>query len=361
MTDRDPHLWLALSPHGYGHAAMSAPVVAELRRRWPGLRVTIQTSLPRAFLETRFGVFDHVPEIPDFGLKMHSSTDIDIEASAAAYLELHADLPAVIAAEAGRLAVARPDLVLSNVAYVPIAAAAEAGVPMAALSCLNWADLYAHYLSGRPESRRIEAEIRACYGRAAMFLRCTPAQTMTLPNLRDVGVVASGGRRRREKLAENIGLDDSARIGLIAFGGIDHRLALDRWPVLPGWVWLSTLPDTPARADLVPWERSGLPFMDLIPSVDVLVTKPGYGTFTEAGMAGTPVLFVPRPGWPESPHLDDWLARHTRCLAVEPEGLLGDQLALHLQALFSLPEQPVADATGVAEVADLLESLIKPG
>ncbi|TAN60870.1 MAG: hypothetical protein EPN20_13195, partial [Magnetospirillum sp.] len=48
-----PHLWLALSPHGFGHAAMTAPVVTELRRRRPGLRLTIQTGVPRAFLESR--------------------------------------------------------------------------------------------------------------------------------------------------------------------------------------------------------------------------------------------------------------------------------------------------------------------
>lgn len=355
---KDVHLWLALSPHGYGHAAMSAPVVAEMRRRRPGLRLTIQTALPRAFLETRFGAFDHVPEIADFGLKMKSSIHIDVEASAAAYVELHQDLDAVIAVEAERMAKARPDLVLSNVAYVPLAAAAAAGIPAAALSSLNWADMYAHYLSGRPESRRIEDEIRACYGRASVFLRCTPSQTMSLPNLRGVGVLASGGHRRRAELGKILKVDLETRIGLIAFGGIDHSLALERWPVLPGWVWLSSMPDTPDRPDMLRWEKSGMPFMDLIPSVDVVVTKPGYGTFTEAGLAGTPVLYVPRPDWPESPHLDDWLACHTKCRAVQPEDLLTPGLEVLLQELFSQPEQPLAIPDGVAQAVDALEDLL---
>lgn len=358
---QDVHLWLALSPHGYGHAAMSAPVVAEMRNRFPGLRLTIQSALPRAFLETRFGAFDHVPEIADFGLKMKSSIEIDIEASAAAYGELHQDLDAVIAAESKRMALARPNLVLSNVAYVPLAAAAAAGIPAAALSCLNWADMYAHYLSGRPESRRIEDEMRACYGCASVFLRCTPAQTMTLANLHDVGVVASGGQRRRADLAQVLKVGEETRIGLIAFGGIDHSLALEHWPVLPGWVWLSSMIDTPDRPDMLRWEKAGLPFKDLIPSVDVLVTKPGYGTFTEAGLAGTPVLYVPRPNWPESPHLDNWLARHTKCYAAQPEELLSPDLAVLLQKLFSQPEQPLAIPDGVAQAVDALEALLGNG
>lgn len=354
-----PHLWLALSPHGFGHAAMSAPVVAELRRRHPGLRLTIQTSLPAEFLRSAFGDdFTQVADIPDFGFHMRSSVEIDFEASAAAYAALHVDFEAVIEGEARRLAAARPDAVVSNVAYAVLAGAARAGIPCLGFSCLNWADMFAHYLRPMPGAARIEAEIRAAYAAADGFLRCTPAQEMTLPNVVDVGVVARRGRSRRRQIAAALGLKANARIGLIAFGGIDHCLPSDRWPAIPGWAWISALAEVPDRVDMVPWKALGIPFSDLIPSVDVLVTKVGYGAFTEAGISGTPVLFIPRPGWPESPHLDLWLAAHTRCLAAVPESFLDGRLPLLLQELLAQPTAQPATPAGVAQVADRVERLL---
>ncbi|HSV28065.1 MAG TPA: hypothetical protein VLL76_00865 [Candidatus Omnitrophota bacterium] len=351
-----PHLWVALSPHGYGHAAMTAPLVAELRRRRPELRLTIQTALPREFLATRYGEFEQVTDIPDFGFRMRSATDIDLEASADGYAAMHVGFDGLVAREAERLRRAAPDLVLANVPYVTVAAAALVGIPVAAFSSLNWADMYAHYLGHRPEAPLILGQMRESYAKAAMFLRCTPAQTMTLPNLRDIGVVARRGAARRDELAQTVG---TPRIGLIAFGGIDHSLPLEKWPVMEGWTWLSTLADTPERADILTWQSVGMPFADLIPSVDVIVTKPGYGTFTEAGLAGTPVLCVPRPDWPECPHLDNWLAAHVPVLPVSVEELLAD-LPLLLQRLFSLPRPQVAEALGVVEGADALEALLGP-
>lgn len=334
---------------------MTAPVVAELRRRVAGLRVTIQTGVPREYLATRYDGFDHVAEIADFGYRMVSSTGIDLEASAAAYRSLHADFPAIVAGEAARLRAAAPDLVLSNVAYVPLAAAGQAGIPCAAMSSLNWADMYAHYLGDRPEAATILADMRFAYGQAAVFLRCRPAQDMSVGKVRDIGPI---GRRGTDRRGEMVG-GQGPRVGLIAFGGIDHDLPLAQWPELPGWLWLSALRGTPRRPDMLPWQAAGIgSFADLVASVDVVVTKPGYGTFTEAAMAGTAVLFVPRPDWPESPHLDNWLARHTRALPIAAEQLFGPDLPLRLQELFSLPLQPVAVPSGVAEAADILEQLL---
>lgn len=353
-----PHLWLALSPHGYGHAAMTAPLVAELRRRRPGLRLTIQTALPRPFLESRYSNFEYVDHIPDIGFRMTSAVTIDVEASAAFYAGLHADFPAVVAGEAARLAEARPDLVLANVPYVTIAAAAAVGIPVVAYSSINWADMVAHYLGQRPECAAILAEIRDSYAKAAVFLRPIPAQPMSLPNVLDIGPVAQKGEVRREEIRRNLGLKSDGRVGLIAFGGINHHLPLERWPMLEGWFWLSSLADTPSRSDMAPWQASGVSFADLLPSVDVMVTKPGYGTFSEAGLAGVSVLYEPRPDWPESLPLEEWLGRHTRCLASTAAIIAGPELPLLLQTLFSQAVPEVAVATGIAEGADVLEAVL---
>lgn len=350
------HLWVALSPHGYGHAAMTAPVVAELRQRRPGLALTIQSALPRRFLESRYGIdFIHVADIPDFGLRMTSATGIDLDATAADYRRLHADWPAVVEREAERLAAAAPDLVLANVPYVTIAAAARAGIPVAGYSSLEWSGIYTHYLGDRPEAAAIAAQMLAAYNAGDVFLRVTPSMPMKhFTKLRTIGPVARRGLDRRSELRRHLG---GGRVGLVAFGGIDHALDWSRWPRLDGWTWLTTL-DRPDRCDVLGWEAAEMAFADLIASVDVVVTKPGYGTFTEAALAETPVLYIPRPDWPESPHLDRWLEGHTRAMAVPLDALLGDRLEAQLRTLFLLPGRPIASPSGIKEAVETLESLL---
>ncbi|OAN43911.1 hypothetical protein A6A04_08470 [Paramagnetospirillum marisnigri] len=362
MTDpRSPHLWLALSPHGFGHAAMTAPVIAELRRRLPGLRLTIQTAVSPEFLSSRYGTdFTLVPHIPDFGLRMLSATHIDLEASARGYVELHADWPGLVAQEAARLRAAAPDLVLANIPYVTVAAAHAAGIPVVALSSLEWADIYDHYLGHRPEADAIKGQMAEAYNRAAVFLRVTPAMDMpSLRNIRDIGPVGMKGRGDTAALKARLGLGAADRLGLIAFGGIDHDMDLSRWPRLPGWHWLSTLAAPESRDDIRPWRETGWDYADMAASVEVIVTKPGYGTFVEAAMAGVPVIYTARPDWPECPHLDGWLKQHGRAVECRTEDLSGDGLEIQLRKLFSLPIPPLVTANGNCEAADMLVAMLR--
>jgi hypothetical protein len=75
---------------------------------------------------------------------------------------------------------------------------------------------------------------------------------------------------------------------LIAMGGIAHRLPLEQWPRLPGVRWLVAADWHCQHPDAIAFESFGLNFTDLLCSVDAVITKPGYGTFTEAACNGTP-------------------------------------------------------------------------
>jgi hypothetical protein len=348
-----PHLYVALSPHGYGHAAMTAPVVNRLRALVPGLRVTLQTTTPRDWLESRYdGPFALVAESADFGMRMTSTLVVDVAASAEAYRSLHRRLAAVVAHEAERLRRLEVDLVLANVPYVTLLAAKQANVPALAYCCLNWMDIYRSSCGDRPEAPAILAAMAEGYGSAETFLQPVPTMPMAdLPNRRTIGPVSRRGTARRAELGRMLGVEPGQKVGLIAFGGMEMNLPFARWPRLPGWRWVTTAP-TQGHPDLV--ERGAVPmdFTDLLCSVDVIIGKPGYGTFAEAAVNGTPFLTLPRPGWPEAPYLVEWLERVGRCLSVEAEELFdGAVLARQLRTLFSMENKPLVEPSGVEEAA----------
>jgi hypothetical protein len=311
-----PHLFVDVSAHGFGHLAQVAPVLNALTERLPALRLTIRSGLPTAKLQARIAAaFTHLIGSSDFGYVMHDAVSLDLPATALAYRRQHADWPAQVGRDARVIAGLRPDLVFSDVAYLPLAAAAQVGIPSVAMCSLNWADLFAHFFAGENWAAEIHGQMLAAYHSVECFLRLTPGMAMPeLRRLRSIAPVAALGNDCREALRRQVGCATGERLVLIAFGGVSKALPIADWPPLAGVRWLIPQDWQLEHPSVVSFEGLGRPFTDLLCSVDAVITKPGYGTFAEAACNGTPVLYLRRADWPEQDALIDWLNGHARCL-----------------------------------------------
>jgi hypothetical protein len=350
------HLLVDISAHGLGHLAQTAPVLDALHTLVPELRLTVRSALPRERLAQRIGAdFAHIQEASDFGFVMRNAVDIDLAASAQRYREFHAEWPQRVAAEANWLQQHRIDAVLSNVAYLPLAAAGEAGIPSAGLCSLNWAEVFSHYFGSEPWAAKIHGQMLAAYNAGKGFLRITPGLPMAdLTRRREIAPIARIGRRDRAGVARLLGLRDEDRWVLLAMGGMEFRLPVEEWPQTPGLNWLVPGKWQIRRADVCNFDAVDLNFSDLLASVDAVVTKPGYGTFVEAACSGVPVLYLQRDDWPETRHLSAWLTRHARAGVLTRERLLAGDLIDALQALWRAPAPAVPLADGADEAAHWL-------
>jgi hypothetical protein len=235
------HLFADISSHGFGHLAQAAPILNALRAARPDLRLTLRSGLPRERLALRIaGDFDHIHAASDFGFVMDNALDIDLPASAARYRDFHADWPGRVAAEAALLARLAPDLVFTDVAYLPLAGAAAAGIPALSICSLNWADLVDHFFRGEDWLPKVHGEILAAYRGANAFLRTTPGMPMLdLPNVINIGPVATPAAMIRAEVARRLHLPRARRWVLVALGGFDFPLPVDQWPQPPGMRWIS--------------------------------------------------------------------------------------------------------------------------
>lgn len=348
-----PTILVSLSAHGYGHAAMTAPIINKISEMHGDIEFVIQSSIPAAWLRTRIETnFQIIENKYDFGLIMDSAIAVDREASARAYQELHAKWQDRIAEQADVLKKINPTIVLSNISYLTLAAAAKAGIPSIAVSSLNWLEIFRAYLEGGADSSRIQREMLDAYKSASEFLIFTPGLPMdNVPNVRLLGPSARIGVDHRHRLSA---ISKGDRLGLVAFGGIATRLPVEAWPSIPGWRFLIPPEWNLATDRLVPWDRAGLSFVDLIASVDAVITKPGYGTFTEAACNGTAVLAQERPDWPETPYFESWMAKNARFQAVPESTIQSGDLGDALESLLRQPRPPVPKPSGVAEASDII-------
>jgi hypothetical protein len=346
------HLVVSITGHGFGHVAQTAPILNLLHERIPQLRLTVRSNVPTTHLRARIHApFDHLPGEGDIGMAMLSPLDIDLVQSRTAYRRFHVDWDARIEQEAALLHELGADMVLSNVGYLPLAGAQRAGIANATLCSLNWADIYRHYLGADD----IHAQIHDCYANADAFLRATPGMAMgDLPNLVPLAPLADIGDNRRDELNRHLRLSDDEKLVLVSLGGIASRLPMERWPRLDGVRWLVQASWQVRHPDAIVLESLHMPFGDLLASCDALLCKPGYGSFVEAACSGTPVLFVSRADWPESPALIEWLQQNGVCREIARETLESGNIADDLAMLRNVPRPQRLEPTGAVQAVDWL-------
>jgi len=413
-------LLATISHHGLGHLAQAAPVLNSLRAQQPDLELTIWSGLSFEALQARVeGSFEHRHAAADIGLIMHDAMRVDLPASHLAFKAFHADWPQRIALEANWMRARAFDLVFSDVAYLPLAAAAHAEIDGIALCSLNWQDIAQAYLAQLPGMNLILQQIGDAYAAASVFLQPTPSMPMPqLPYRLTIPPISGQGSNRRSELIEKLALPTNCKLALIGFGGVAYA-GKGRLPSIKDVVWLapedwqsrslsdygivggkSTAPvpflpvsctmEQPccgesgkklprrgrfslsttkvrqapskceARADMFSFKQAGLSFLDLLASCDVLITKVGYGSFVEATAHAVPVLYIDRPDWPETPYLTTWLCENGNAAVIEECDLFSPRLESQLREIWEQPSKPAIHADGAEQAARRLLAHQKP-
>lgn len=353
-------LLTSITPHGFGHAAQALVVLDALMARRPDIELHIATTVPKPFLTGRLPhPFTYHAHATDFGLKMASALEIDREASAAAYAAQAQLWDSLVEAEIGFLGALRPDLLLADIPYIPLAAAHRQGIPAAGLCSLNWAGIYRHYFHARPEADAVLERLSSAYNSARVFLTPEPCMPMPeLDNTRAIGPLARTGVNRRAAIDAGLGLSPDDRLVLVALGGVQGRLPMEQWPQRPGLHWLVQQSWEVSRPDCHAIEALDMPFTDILSSCDALLGKIGYGTVAECAVNATPMLYIPRADWPEEPYLAAWLERHGAIGRVAPEQAETGEFALQLEAVLGGPHPSAPTADGAETAAECLLTLI---
>jgi UDP:flavonoid glycosyltransferase YjiC (YdhE family) len=358
--NRSPRLLLAVSGHGYGHLAQCAPVINALWERIPDLQVAVCGSLSRDLIAARLDrAFTSFPVELDPVPSMHNAWEIDVPASRRAYRDFHRNWQSGMRQDADLLATLEPDVVLADIPYRVLHAAYAQRVPAIALCSLNWAAIYAACCAEGEADRDMLDEMLAGYRTAHVFLAPRPALPMPeLGNYRAIDPIARYGRSRRKELLARLELPDTARIVLVALGGIATGLPLGSWPRREGLVWLNAGVAGSAGGSMIDIAATGMGFIDVLASSDAVLTKPGYGTYAEAVCNGIPILTLARPDWPETIYLNDWARQHGR---LEEISIPQFKTGRFLDALENLLERPAASppaAGGTVQAVAVIASVL---
>ena len=353
-----PVIWCSISAHGFGHAAQVVPILNQLGRRFPGTKIILRTGVSPRFFEERLEVpWELSASVQDVGCIQDGPLHIDFQKTWKAYATFHQEWSTKVVREAQVVQSHAPDLILSNISHLAIEAGAYSGIPTVAIASLSWDKILGGLEEGLPESHVNTIEhIRQSYAKADLCIQIHPAlQLDAFPNVVDVGPI--GVSCVQEQALERPGeFEEDRLLVLVGFGGVPvgkfpfpEMEAMKRYRFVIDGKVPSDYPD------VWPIAKFSYTFKELLNRVDILLTKPGYGSCIESVNSGMPVVYVRRFNFADEQMLIDYLHRYGRAQEMSRDDFFAGNWTAALDAGWSLPlpkERP--PQSGVDEAVEAL-------
>lgn len=356
-------IWCAISGHGFGHAAQVVPVLNELGRRNPSLKVLLRTTVPSYFFETRLTVpWDLSVQEQDVGCVQQGPLTIDVPATWKAYRDFHNTWDSRLREECDALKHFRPDLVLSNISYLALDAGAHVGVPTIGFGSLSW-DQVLQELVDVPTSEQGEIieHIQAAYKRAELVIRLAPSLPMkSFARHVDVGPIGHRLTEEPRPMKANAPRATEGPLVLVALGGVPlDSLPFDDIDQLAPYQFLLDMNLSTNYTRLKSTHHRSKSFIELLEEADLILTKPGYGTVIEAVAVRKPLVYVRRYNFSDEGVLADYAHRYGRAYELSKEEFYAGAWREALDAAFALPdpvELPLE--SGIMAAADIIDSYL---
>lgn len=321
------------SDYGYGHAARDIALIRRLRQE-SDAHVHVRAGRAAAFMA------QSLPDVlvfegeNDVGVVMQSAS-VDPQATEEMLHAWTSSWEVYVRAEEQFCREQQVDLIVSDIAPQPFLVAERLGVPGVAISNFSWHLIYTH-LFGKTEATE---EIREAYRSAEGALVLPLHEKMEVFRERwETGLLSREATRSREEMRRCFGLsEDDVLVYLGAGWSMDVSLAacIERLRKI-GVKCLVSSNRTSEHAICIPAIETET--QDYIAMCDLVVTKPGYSTVSEAIQAGVPMLLYRREGFAEDDAIIDPVEKNGIGRAISYGDLCEGVWMDEIDALLSLKE-----------------------
>ncbi len=343
-----------ITAHGYGHGTRSCDILNALHEAEPDVQIIVKTDLPLAFMHSRLpSAIKIVPGAFDIGLIQKDSIQIDLEASINEIERLYAFENGLIEAEMEFIERENVGVVVADIPAIPLAAAKRAGVPAIATGNFGWDWIYSDFIKFDPRWQHYVDKFRNAYQQTDLLLRQPFAEPMSaFPNRIDLPLLAKPGTDRREIIAEHSGADLGKKWVLLSFTSLNlGSRALENLSRLEEYELFSVDPLEWPNSAVKCLNRSLAGFADILASMDVVVTKPGFGIVSECIANNKPIVYTDRENFLEYPILVKGIYNYCRNAFIPGAELYAGELGRALEEIESAPLPTEQIPRGGAEIA----------
>ncbi|HHL33080.1 MAG TPA: hypothetical protein ENJ30_01805 [Desulfobulbaceae bacterium] len=300
-----------ITPHGFGHAARTAAILAAIGRQMD-IEPVLCTTVPRWFFADSLSMpFSYHPSATDIGLVQKNSLVEDLPATLQALdglyplSEKRIERAAEIFKDCG--------CILCDIAPLGIAAARRLGVPSVLIENFTWDWIYEGYLDQEKGFLPYIEYLQLLYRQADYHLQTIPICHRS-PGAVPIAPVSRVRKMDRAEIRRLLAIDEQAGVVLMTMGGIGgdaYDTSLLQRAGEYVFLFAGQEKSLPASGNIRFLPREcGIFHPDLIGASDLVVGKVGYSTLAEVYAAGVPWAYISRKSFPESRVLVDFIRQN---------------------------------------------------
>lgn len=296
-----PIIYIAITNHGFGHATRTASIANTIQKLCPEALLILVTTAPRWLLESYIeGDFILRQRAFDLGVIQVDSLIMDKPATLEKLREIKKNHKSLIASEVNFIRQNRVNLILADIPFLAAGFAEAANIPCWMISNFGWDLIYRDWGG---EFTEIADWISNWYAKSHRLFRLPFHEPMSaFPNITDVGLTGGSPHFSIDELRSNWGINTPPeKTILLTFGGYGlQQIPYTNISKFADWQFITfdfLAPDLPNLIKVT--NRQYRP-VDFMPICGRIISKPGYGTFSEATLLDVPVVTIPRDDFAEA-------------------------------------------------------------
>lgn len=347
-----------VSPHGFGHAARSCAVMAEMRRQCPTIHFEVLTEVPRWFFDDSLpDCFSYHHLAADVGLIQRSPLVEDLDATVDRLDDAWRDDSVAQKLGAG-LRELGCSMTMVDISPLGLTAAAAASIPSVLIESFTWDWIYAEYADAPSRLREHGRRLREAFDAAELRIQAEPV-CEPISTAASVPPIARSPSLDKEEVFHRLGIPAGEPMIVVSMGGvpwdysgfakIEHSRSA--WVVVPGGT--EECVQRNGRVVLLPF-HADFYHPDLVAASDIVVSKLGYSTVAETYRAGAALAYVGRPRFPESPVLARWVEENMVAAEIEEEELLNGAWLAAAEELLETPRRKPVGPNGAERAAEII-------
>lgn len=318
MTSR-PSIYISITNHGFGHAARTASVAAEIQKLNPEILLILVTTAPRWLLESYIpGDFIHRPRGFDIGVIQSDSINMDLEATLHKLKEIRQKQRSIVAGEVNFIQQNRVSLMLADIPPLAPVIAKNAGIPCWTIGNFGWDFIYSPWGG---EFVEIADWIHDCFSQCDRLFRLPMHEPMSaFPVIEDRGLTGGSPHHNSEELREKFGINSpKEKTILLSFGGLGlQQIPYQNIQQFPDWTFIVFDRQAPDYPNIIKITEHNYRPIDFMPICGRVISKPGFSTFSEALRLNTPIVTLTREGFAESPLLLEGIQNYSYHQIIKP-------------------------------------------
>lgn len=298
-----PSICYFVSDYGMGHAARSIAVIRRILAKWPDARITVKTDGPHDFMQTSLPSCTHSRTKNDIGVVLDTERPtVNREETAVLLSDWIRSWDAYISREQEFCRSEGINCIISDIVPQAFPVASRLGIPGIAISNFSWHFIFSSLFGETPEVKTLHG----AYALADTALMLPFHEPMEIfPVRKEIGLISREVTISSDQIREQLGIGPDEPLIYLSTGGRLHPAVLKT---------VQDAIDAGIRVLVSSHAASGLRGVCVIPNdemetqnylaaCNLIVTKCGYSTISEAVFARVPLLLYRREGFSEDPAL----------------------------------------------------------